>query len=96
MAVVGRVPVLVMDEIGVVAVGDGGVPTTLAVGVVVGVVRHMDGEDALVPVLAVVAVDVAVVEVIGVVVMKDGDVPAAGAVGVLVTGVGLVIVSGHG
>jgi hypothetical protein len=96
VAVVGRVPVLAMDEIGVVVVGDGGVATALTVGMVVTVVGHVDGGDALVPVPAVVPVDVAVVEVIGVVVMKDCDVPAAHAVGVLVTAVGLVVVSGHG
>jgi hypothetical protein len=55
----------------------------------------VDGQDALVPVPAVVTMDVAVVEVVGVVVMKDGDVAAAHAVGVLVVGVGLVGVSGH-
>jgi hypothetical protein len=85
-----------MDEIGVVIVGDSGVPAALTVGVVVPVVGHVDGEDALVPMPAVVAVDVAVVEVIGVVVMKDSDVPAAHVVGVLMTGVGLVVVRGHG
>jgi hypothetical protein len=94
--VVEGVAVLAMEVVGVIAVGDSGVATALAMGVVVLVVGHVDGENTLVPVPAVVAVDVAVVEVIGVVVMGDGDVPAAGAVGVLVTGVGLVRVSGHG
>jgi hypothetical protein len=88
---VGRVPVPVVDVVGVVLVRHGHMAAVLPVLVGVPLVRHVLRDRALVDVVAVAAVDVALVRVIGVIAVRHRDVAAALAVDVLVTGVRVVL-----
>jgi len=91
---VASVPVAIVEVVDVVTVGDGLVPTSLTVGVVMGVVRSM-GDLALVPVAVVLSMGVPVVQVVGVVVVADDGVSAALAVVVVMVDVGLVCGGAH-
>jgi hypothetical protein len=87
---VGGVTVTVVDEVGVVIVGNGYVPAALSVIVVVCSVGDVRIRSTFVPVVFVDAVGVTVVEVVGVVVVGDRCVPALGTVIVVVARMGLV------
>jgi hypothetical protein len=91
MAFVGRVPVPVVDVVGVVLVWHGHMAAVLSVLVGVPLVRHVLRDRALVDVIVVGAVDVALVRVIGVIAVRHRDVAAALAVDVLMTGVRVVL-----
>jgi hypothetical protein len=95
MIVMGGVPVVVMDEVMVVAVSHRLVPAPGAMHVSMILVNDMRLGGALVPMAVMLVVGMPVVQVVGVVAVGDGRVPAPGAVNVLVLGVGLVG-RGHG
>src|SRR5690242_3076705 len=67
VALVGGVPVTVVEVVDVIAVQNALVPAVLAVPVVVPLVRHMPARLALVPVPLVLAVHMTVVRVVDVV-----------------------------
>jgi hypothetical protein len=90
VAGVGSVPVPVVDVVDMVPVGDGDMPATVRVLVLVTVVLGVPGGLALVHVILMHTVHVPVVGVVGVVPVGDGDVPAALAVIVGVAGVRLM------
>ena len=71
------VAVFIVEVVDVVVMGNGGVPATLAVLMVVVVVRHMLSQRALVVVAVVGPVYMTVVEVVGMVAVNDGDVAAS-------------------
>jgi hypothetical protein len=91
VALVLRVPVAVVDEVGVPLVRNRDVPAALAVLVLVPFVHLVAGLSALVHVALVHAVDVALVDEVGVPVVRDRDMAAALAVNVRVVGVHLVL-----
>ncbi|AXY54039.1 hypothetical protein YT1_4649 [Rhodococcus ruber] len=78
-----------------VAVRDGHVPATLAMGVVVAFVDVVLGGLALVDMPVVGPVQMPVVHVVDVVAVRDGHVPAAFAVGVVVACMLAVVGLGH-
>jgi hypothetical protein len=89
------VPVLVVDVVDMVAVGDGLVAATLRVLVVVTRVLDVGTRFALVPVPFVLPVQMAVVHVVDVALVPESGVPAVWAVCVVVSGVFLVNRSRH-
>jgi hypothetical protein len=96
VALVGGVTVVVVQVVGVVAVGDGLMTAALGVGVVVRFVGDVILQDTFVPVAVVISVDVAVMEVIRVIAVVQGDVPTVGAVDVVMARVGLMARGSHG
>jgi hypothetical protein len=87
VAVVRGMAVSVVQVVDVIVVGDGDVPATLPVSVIVTGVLHVDVGDALVDMPIMSSVEVPVVDVIDVVAMRNGDMPAAFTVNVRVVGV---------
>jgi hypothetical protein len=83
MAGVLRVPVPVVDVVGVAVVRDGDVTAALAVRVLVHGMLGVGGGLAFVHMAVVHLVQVPVVDVIGMALVRDGDVAAARAVDVL-------------
>ena len=88
---VGRVPVPVVNVIGVVLVRHRHVAALRPVFVGMALVRHMRGQAALVDVVAVNSVNMALVHVVGVIAVRERDVAAAFAVDMLVPGVRVVL-----
>jgi hypothetical protein len=88
---VGRVPVTLMQEIGVPLVRHRDVSAVRSVRVGMGLVHHVAGLRALVRVAVVNAVNVSVMGVVGVLAVRERDVAAVLSVGVLVCGVGDVL-----
>ncbi len=92
--VVLRVPVLAVNVVDVIVVGDGLVPAPIAMGVVMNLRDHMNDRRVLVIVVPVQMVRMAVVQVVDVAVVLHRNVAAGRAVEVVMIGVGRV--SGHG
>jgi hypothetical protein len=93
---VGRVPVSLVQVVGVALVRHRNVAALRPMLVRVGLVRHVVGRHTLVDVVAVDAVNVPVVRVVGVPVVRERDVAAALAVGVPVVSVRGVLDVCHG
>jgi hypothetical protein len=93
---VGRVPVPVVQVVGVALVRHRHVAALRPVLVRVALVRHVAGRRALVCVVGVDAVNVPVVRVVGVPVVRERDVATALAVGVLVVVMRGVLGACHG
>jgi hypothetical protein len=89
-----RMSVAVVDEVGVVAMADGGMAAVRSVLVIVARMRHMGIVVALIPMVVMEPVGVAFMEVIGVVAVCDGDMAAIFAVNVFM-GLVHVMSSGH-
>jgi hypothetical protein len=85
VAVVARVPMPVMNVVGVVAMRDRDVTALLAVLMGVALMRHMAALRAFVGVVAMDPVKMPVMRVVGVVAMRDRDVTTALTVGMLMT-----------
>ena len=92
--VVQRVPVLAVNVVDVIVVGDGLVPAPVAMGVVMNFRDHVSARRVLVIVVPVPMVRMAVVQVVDVAVVLHRDVAAGRPVAVVMIGVGRV--SGHG
>jgi hypothetical protein len=88
---VGRVPVPVVEVVGVVLVRHRDVAALRPVLVGVAVMRHVPAFAAFVHVVAVDAVNVTVMRVVGVVIVRESDVTAVRTVRVLVAGVRRVL-----
>ncbi|MGF6888656.1 hypothetical protein ABIA39_007822 [Nocardia sp. GAS34] len=95
VTVVARVPMPVVDVIDVIAMGDSGVATPLAMDVLVIVVRGVASRFAFVVVTVVGAVQVAVVHIVGVPIVRNSDMPTTVAVCVFVLDVSLMLGHGH-